>query len=103
MRVLRREAIILSALLAFGVLVMPFAIYLVGSRVIGEYRPDANAASLAVDLWGALAGGSWAAWLLVASPYLVVQALRAARALWRGRKPVTHVTNPRRETRNWRV
>lgn len=103
MRALKRETLILSALLAFGVLVLPFAIYVVGSQLIGEYRPDATAASLALDLWAALGTGHWAAWLLVTSPYLVVQALRSARALWRGRRPVTQVTNPRRGTGNWRV
>lgn len=103
MRALKREAMLLSALLACGVLVLPFAVYVVGSRIIGEYRADANAASLALDLWAALGAGHWAAWVLVTSPYLVVQALRAARTLWRGRKPVTQVTNPRRERGNWRV
>lgn len=98
----KREAIMFSALLASGVLVLPFAIYLVGDQLIGEYAPGANGFDLATDLWLALGRGHWAAWLLVASPYLVVQALRAARALWRSRKAVTRITDSPPHARNWR-
>lgn len=99
----RREVILLSALLAFGVLVLPFAVYFVGQRIFGEYEAGANALSFAVDLWAALARGDWAAWVLVASPCLVTQALRAARGLMRRRGRVTRVTDSERDTRNWRV
>lgn len=78
-RIVKREALLLGALLAVGVFVLPFAIYFVGANIIGEYEPGATALSLAGDLWVALLRGEWAAWLLVASPYVVIQSLRAAR------------------------
>ncbi len=98
----RREGIVLASLLGFGLLLLPFAVYVIGRPIFGEYEPGANAFGLAVDVWTAL-GGNWAAWLLVLSPYLVVQLLRAAWVLWRGRKRVTSVTDPQREAGNWRV
>lgn len=100
---LKREAVVFAALAAFGILVLPFAVYGLGLRVFGEYGPDADALSLAIDLWATLGRGEWAAWLLVGSPYLVIQALRLARRLWRVRKPVTRVTDPESDTRNWRL
>ncbi len=100
---LKREALLLAGLLTFGLLVLPFAVYLVGVRVFGEYRADADAFTLAVDLWIALGRGFWAAWVLVLSPYLVIQALRLARRLWRARRPVTGVTNAEHDTRHWRL
>lgn len=103
MTLLKREAILLAVLAAFGVIALPFGVYVVGAQIIGEYRSGANALSLPIDVWAALGRGHWAAWLLVASPYVVIQALRLALALWRARKPVTHVTDPAPETRNWRV
>lgn len=103
MHALKREVIVFVTLLAVGVLVLPFPIYFVGDRVIGEYGPDATPFSLALDLWAALAGGHWAGWLLALTPYVFVQALRAAWRIWRGSGDVTHVTNPPAETRNWRV
>lgn len=103
MSTLRREALIFSTLLGFGVLVLPFAVYAVGVRIIGEYEPDATFLSLPVDLWSALATGEWAAWLLVLSPYAVVQTLRGSLRLWRGRRAVTPVTESHPRARNWRV
>ena len=103
MHPLKREAAVFAVLLGVGLLVLPLAVYVVGARIFGEYAPDADALTLAVDLWIALGRGSWAGWLLVLSPYLVIQALRLAGRLWRARKPVTGVTKVDPETRNWRV
>lgn len=102
-RPVRREAILFSTLLAFGLIVLPFAVYFVGAVVFGEYRPGADAFSLVGDVWAALFEGHWAAWLLVTSPYLVVQLLRAAAALWRGPRSVTPVTDSEPDTRSWRL
>ena len=82
---LRTEAVLAGALLSFGVLVVPFAVYLVGSRVVGEYRPGAGPMDLVSDVWTALAAGEPAAWVLVTSPYLVIQLVRLARLAWRSR------------------
>lgn len=101
--ILKREAIVLAGLLGAGVLLLPFAVYGVGVYVIGEYEPGADAFSFAIDLWLALGRGHWAAWVLVTSPYLCVQALRLAGTLWRSRRPVTRFTESAPDTRNWRV
>jgi hypothetical protein len=100
---LKREAILLTALLAFGLLVLPFVIYLIGAQLFGEYEPGANAFSFLVDLWLELYRGHRAAWLLVGSPYLVIQGVRLAGVFWRSRKSVTHVTESAPGTRNWRL
>jgi hypothetical protein len=81
----QREVGIAAGLLAFGFLVLPFAIYLVGGRVIGDYA-GAGALGLAESIWLDLAALYPLTWLLVLSPYLVVQLARGMRRVWR-RKP----------------
>lgn len=81
----QREAGIAAGLLAFGLLVLPFAIYLVGGRVLGDYA-GAGALGLAESIWLDLASLYPLTWLLVLSPYIVVQLARAVRHVWR-RKP----------------
>ena len=80
---LRRELIILTALFAFGFFVLPLAIYWVGQEVVGEYAPNAGAWTLTESIWSDLLSFRLAAWLLVLSPYGVVQLLRLARRIWR--------------------
>ena len=91
---LKTEFVIAGVLLCFGVLALPFAIYFVGLQLVGEYRPDAGPMDLAGDLWAALGAGEPGAWLLVSAPYLTVQLLRLARAIWRWRPTVSGVTDP---------
>ncbi len=91
---LKTEIVILGALLCFGVLVLPFAIYAVGGQLVGEYRPGAGPLDLANDVWSALGRGELAAWILVAAPYAVVQLLRLAGLIWRTRPSVSRVTDP---------
>lgn len=79
----RRELTIAGVLLALGFVGLPLAIYAVGSRIVGDYAPDADFVDLALGVWSALAGGRWAAWLLVLSPYLVISLLRISKRLWR--------------------
>lgn len=81
----QREISIAAVALGFGLFVLPFAIYLVGQRLLGEYRADAGAMALAEALWLGLLSLSLPAWILVLSPYLVVQLLRWVRRVWRPR------------------
>ncbi|HEY8521690.1 MAG TPA: hypothetical protein VIN61_16590 [Gammaproteobacteria bacterium] len=82
---LKLEAAIAAALLSFGVLVLPFAIYVVGVQVVGPYAEGEGVLDLAADVWTALGRGQLAAWLLVLAPYLVVQLARLTRLIWRSR------------------
>jgi hypothetical protein len=78
----KRELIIGAALFAFGFFVLPLAIYWVGQKLIGDYAPDAGALTLAESIWADLLSFRLAAWLLVLSPYCVVQLIRLARRCW---------------------
>lgn len=80
----RRELAIGTAALGLGLFVLPVAIYLVGSRIFGEYSPDGDGImALAEQIWLDLAALRPFAWLLVLSPYLVIQLARGVRRLWR--------------------
>jgi hypothetical protein len=80
---LRRELIIVAVLFAFGFFALPFAIYGVGQKMIGDYAPDAGAWALTESIWSDLLSLKLSAWLLVLSPYGVVQLLRLGRRIWR--------------------
>jgi hypothetical protein len=79
----QREVSIAAVALGFGLVVLPFAIYVVGQRLLGEYRADAGAMALAENIWLDLLSFSVPAWILVLSPYLTVQLLRWVRRVWR--------------------
>jgi hypothetical protein len=80
----RREVAIAAAALGFGLLVLPFAIYVVGQQLIGEYVDDgAGPMDLAEAIWSDLLALQLPAWVLVLSPYLVVQLVRSIRRVWR--------------------
>jgi hypothetical protein len=81
-----RETWIAATLLAFGVLALPPAIYLVGQQVFGPYDAEGGLTSLVDRVWLDLAQGEPVAWLLVLSPYVVVQLGRASLTLFRGRR-----------------
>ncbi|HZF30068.1 MAG TPA: hypothetical protein VE907_13180 [Gammaproteobacteria bacterium] len=89
----RRELTIAAVAFAVGFFVLPLAIYWLGQRVLGEYAPDAGILDLADQIWGDFLRLEPAAWLLVFSPYLVLQLSRLARRLVRARNPVRPVTN----------
>ena len=82
---LRREIIIGAVLFACGFFVLPLAIYWVGRELIGSYStdPTAGAFTLAESIWSDLLRLRVAAWVLVLTPYGVVQLLRLARRVWR--------------------
>ncbi len=81
----KRELVIAVALFGFGFLLLPFAIYWVGSALIGEYAPDASGLTLAERIWNDLLALEPFAWLLALSPYLVVLMVRLLRRVWRPR------------------
>lgn len=72
-----------AALLAFGLVALPIAVYWVGQIVIGEYESDAGLGGLIGAVWDGLGRGSIPAWILVLSPYVVIQLLRLALAALR--------------------
>lgn len=82
----RREATIAAVAVGFGLLVLPFAVYVVGQRLIGGY--DANtggAMALAEAIWLDLLVLRLPAWILVLSPYITVQLVRWVRRIWRAK------------------
>lgn len=81
----QRETAIAAGLLGFGLLALPFTIYLVGQRLLGEYAEGAGALALAESIWLDLLALRLPAWLLVLSPYLIVQLARVVRRIWRRR------------------
>jgi hypothetical protein len=80
----RKELLIFGILFIVGTLVLPFCIYVVGQNIIGEYSPDTGAFGLVTAIWSDLARFSIGAWILVLSPWGVIQLLRLATRLWRG-------------------
>jgi hypothetical protein len=93
----RKELAIAGLVIGFGLLLLPFAIYFVGSEIVGEYAPDASALDLAEHLWADLIELSLPAWTLVLSPYLVLQLVRLTRSFWRRNRSVRNVTVSRNE------
>jgi hypothetical protein len=79
----QREAAIAAGLVAFGLLALPFAIYFVGQQLLGTYGEGAGALDLAEDIWSDLLSLRIPAWILVLSPYLVIQLARGVRRAWR--------------------
>ena len=79
----RREVAIAAALLAFGLLALPFAVYFVGQQVLGDYGDGLGALALAESIWVDLLSLRLAAWVLVLSPYLTIQLARGVRRIWR--------------------
>lgn len=79
----RREVAIAAGSLAFGLIVLPFAVYMVGERVLGAYAADSGALGLGESIWRDFLSLRLPAWILVLSPYLTLQLVRAARRVWR--------------------
>jgi hypothetical protein len=82
----QREVAIAAGLLALGLIALPFAVYVVGQAVLGEYGEGGGALELAESIWLDLLAFRLPAWILVLSPYLTIQLARGVRRIWR-RKP----------------
>jgi hypothetical protein len=87
-----KELLIAVALLGFGLFPLPALVYWVGARVVGEYPEEGGLWALIGHIWSDLASGNPLAWILVVSPYLIIQLLRVARAIWRRNADVSSVT-----------
>jgi hypothetical protein len=81
----KRELAIAAALFGLGFLALPFAIYWVGTALIGEYAPDAGAMTLAERVWTDLLALEPFTWVLALSPYVIVSLVRLVRRVWRAR------------------
>ena len=79
----QREVAIAAALLAFGLLALPFVVYVVGQQMLGEYGDGLGPFALAENIWVDLLSFRLAAWVLVLSPYLTIQLARGVRRIWR--------------------
>jgi hypothetical protein len=80
----KRELAVALAFIAAGVLILPIAVYAVGTQVFGQYGADLGAVDLLLHVWGDFGRGSPLAFLLVLGPYAVTLLLRFAWKLWRG-------------------
>ena len=79
----KKELILAAIFVGCGLLLLPPAVYWVGAQVVGEYANDGGVWTLMVNVWSDLIHGSLLAWILVLSPYLIVQSLRLARGVGR--------------------
>ena len=74
-KTIRRELILLLILLPAGLLLLPAAVYLVGSALFGTFGGDGFGGFFGM-LMGELRNGEPAVWFLILSPYIVWQLLR---------------------------
>ncbi|MGH7122834.1 MAG: hypothetical protein ACREFI_00580 [Stellaceae bacterium] len=82
--VIKREIAIATALFAAGLLLLPPAIYWVGRQLVGDYA-GGGLLALADQIWSDLLQLEPAAWVLVLSPYVLLQLVRLIRRTWRAR------------------
>lgn len=78
----QRELSLAAGLLAFGLIALPFAVYVVGQRLLGEYA-GSGAMGLAESIWLDLLAFEPLTWLLILTPYLAVQLARLVWRVWR--------------------
>ena len=82
-----KEAVLVLAGLAIGLIGLPALVYLVGQVLVGEY--EAGLTGFYEAIGAALVEGEWYAWLLVLSPYIGIQLLRFVFWLRRSRRAVS--------------
>ncbi len=81
-RLVTKELALLAALLFFGLVLLPIAIWFVGKAVFGAYG-GAGYMDFFATLSGKVRSGDMVAWFLVLSPYLVWQIVRLTAFGWR--------------------
>lgn len=91
-KALKKELVLASTLIAFGLLVLPFAVFWVGQRVVGDYESAAGLWGLLTSIWTDFFSLDLSAWLLVLSPYATIQLVRLAFKARRLGRSVTSVT-----------
>ena len=79
----RREAAIAAGSVVFGLIALPFAVYVVGQRLLGDHDP--GPLGLAEAIWRDFLSLRLPAWILVLCPYIMIQLVRFARRVWRPR------------------
>lgn len=79
---LKKELALLAAMLFFGIVILPIAIWFVGNVVFGSYG-GAGYGDFFSTLSSKLRAGEWVAWFLVLSPWLALQVVRLAALGWR--------------------
>ena len=79
-----KESALFLSLLFFGLLILPFAVYLVGKSVFGEYGGTGFSAFYGM-LHSAIRDGEPAVLFLVFSPYVIWQLSRLT--IWGFRQP----------------
>ena len=79
---LAREALLFLGLAIAGIVLLPLAVFFVGDTVFGSYGGD-GFGEFFEALLGKLGRADRFAWLLVLSPYIVVQVLRIMALGWR--------------------
>ena len=89
----KKELVLFGSLFGFGLILLPFVVYMVGAEIVGPYQGEGGALGLLTSVLVALAHGAWGAWILTLSPYLVVQLSRLGVHVVRRRPPVTAVTD----------
>ena len=77
-----REALLFLVLAIIGIALLPLAVFFVGDAVFGSYGGD-GFGDFFESLLGKLGRADRFAWLLVLSPYIVVQVLRMMAMGWR--------------------
>jgi hypothetical protein len=77
-----RELIISAGALLIGVIAMPFAIWLVGNRILGPYTHGANAhagpMALLGDFFVGLSQGAITFWMVALGPLVIILFVRLA-------------------------
>jgi len=77
-----RELVIAVFALAVGAVVLPFLIYYCGNSALGAYEGAGVGRTFGV-VWGGLATGSIASWIVVLGPYSLFLLSRILRIWWR--------------------
>ena len=79
---IRKEALLLLILFVGGIVLMPAVIYFIGQMIFGDYGGDGFGGFFGA-IGTKLLAADGVAWLLVASPYLILQCLRITAYAWR--------------------
>jgi hypothetical protein len=83
----QRELILFALLTLFGLIVMPFVIWIASNRVLGPYTHGQNLhagpLALVADYYTGLAHGSAVYWSVALGPAVVVLLIRLFLAGWR--------------------
>jgi hypothetical protein len=83
----QRELIIFALMTLFGLIVMPFVIWIASGRVLGPYthgqNPHAGPLALVADYYTGLVHGSAVFWCVALGPAVLVLLIRVFLAGWR--------------------